>query len=46
VIRNTQGEKFITLFLAKYNQKTRKLSYINAGHNPPILYANGEAMPH
>lgn len=44
VIKNTRGEKFITLFLAKYNQQTRKLNYINAGHNRSILYANGEAM--
>ncbi len=43
VIENTKGEKFITLFLAKYNEKTRKLNYINAGHNPTILYTNGEA---
>lgn len=45
VINNTRGEKFITLFLAKYNDKTRKLNYINAGHNPSILYSGGEAIP-
>lgn len=45
VVRNTKGERFITLFLAKYNEKTRKLNYINAGHNPSIIYANGVAMP-
>lgn len=45
VIKNTRGEKFITLFLAKYNQQTRKLHYINAGHNPPILYEEGKAVP-
>jgi sigma-B regulation protein RsbU (phosphoserine phosphatase) len=45
VIRNTKGERFITLFLAKYNEKTRKLNYINAGHNPSILYSEGEAVP-
>jgi len=44
VINNTKGEKFITLFLAKYNEKSRKLNYINAGHNPTILYAGGEAI--
>lgn len=33
----TNGEKFITLFLAEYDIATRKLQYINAGHNPPIL---------
>jgi sigma-B regulation protein RsbU (phosphoserine phosphatase) len=45
VIRNTKGERFITLFLARYNERTRKLNYINAGHNPSILYAEGEAIP-
>jgi sigma-B regulation protein RsbU (phosphoserine phosphatase) len=45
VIRNTKGEKFITLFLGKYNKKTRKLNYVNAGHNPSILYCDGEAVP-
>lgn len=45
VLQNTKGEKFITLFLAKYNEKTRRLNYINAGHNPSILYARGEAIP-
>lgn len=38
----TDGDKFITLFIAKYNILTRKLTYINAGHNPPILIRNGE----
>jgi sigma-B regulation protein RsbU (phosphoserine phosphatase) len=44
VLNNTKGERFITLFLAKYNQKTRLLNYINAGHNPAILFSNGEAI--
>ena len=44
VLNNTKGERFITLFLAKYNQKTRLLNYINAGHNPAILYSKGEAI--
>jgi len=44
VIDNTKGERFITLFIAKYNQQTRKLNYVNAGHNPTILYSQGEAV--
>jgi sigma-B regulation protein RsbU (phosphoserine phosphatase) len=44
VIKNTKGEKFITLFLAKYNEETKRMNYINAGHNPSILYSNGEAV--
>lgn len=37
VVQNARGEKFITFFLAHYDSKTRTLSYINAGHNSPIL---------
>jgi len=42
VISNTNGERFITVFLAKYNENTRKLNYINAGHNAPILFSQGK----
>jgi sigma-B regulation protein RsbU (phosphoserine phosphatase) len=38
VLSNANGEKFITLFIGKFNQKTNELEYINAGHNQPILY--------
>lgn len=38
VNNNTKGEKFITAFIAKYNLKNKKLIYVNAGHNPPLLY--------
>jgi sigma-B regulation protein RsbU (phosphoserine phosphatase) len=38
VIRSVQGEKFITLFVARYNFETHKLEYINAAHNPPVIY--------
>lgn len=37
IIRNSKGEKFITLFIAKYNTVTHIMHYINAGHNPPLL---------
>lgn len=42
VIMSAKGEKFITLFIARFNTKTRKLQYINAGHNPPALVYNKE----
>lgn len=38
VLNSANGEKFITLFIAKYNFISRELEYINAGHNPPLLY--------
>ena len=38
VVVNAAGEKFITLFVARYDHKSRVLEYINAAHNPPVLY--------
>ena len=40
----TKGEKFITIFLALYNIKTRKLQYVNCGHNAPLLYCPDEGV--
>jgi sigma-B regulation protein RsbU (phosphoserine phosphatase) len=37
VVTNSAGERFITLFLARYNLKTRVLEYVNAAHNPPVI---------
>ncbi len=37
VNETAQGEKFITFFIAYYNSTKRKLKYINAGHNYPVL---------
>jgi sigma-B regulation protein RsbU (phosphoserine phosphatase) len=37
VLASAKGEKFITLFIAKYNLITHTLTYINAAHNPPLL---------
>ena len=34
---NAKGEKFVSLFLGKINLKSKQLTYINAGHNPPFL---------
>lgn len=45
VWRVTQGDRFITLFIAKYESATRTLHYINAGHTPPLLLMNNEAIP-
>lgn len=38
VMANASGEKFITFFVARYDHKTRILEYINAAHNPPVLF--------
>jgi len=38
VLFSANGEKFITVFVGRFNYKTRELEYINAGHNQPLLY--------
>jgi len=35
---NAAGEKFITFFVARYDSRTGLLEYVNAGHNPPVVY--------
>ncbi len=35
---NASGERFITIFLARYDHNSRVLEYINAAHNPPVIY--------
>jgi sigma-B regulation protein RsbU (phosphoserine phosphatase) len=38
IIANATGEKFITFFVARYDHMRGLLEYINAGHNPPVLF--------
>ncbi len=38
VVSNAAGEKFITFFIARYDHDKKLLEYINAAHNPPVLY--------
>lgn len=33
----TEGDWFITFFIAEYDINEHKLCYINAGHNPPVV---------
>ena len=44
VASNTQGEKFITAFIAVYDHENKELTYINAGHQPALFYHNGEVI--
>lgn len=45
VMSSANGEKFITLFIAKYNMVTKVLTYVNAGHNPPLLSTGNSISP-
>jgi phosphoserine phosphatase RsbU/P len=35
--KNTENNKYATTFFAIYDDDTRKLCYVNCGHNPPLL---------
>ncbi|MFH1011257.1 MAG: SpoIIE family protein phosphatase [bacterium] len=35
--QNTEPEQFITFFVGIFEARERTLTYINAGHNPPLL---------
>jgi phosphoserine phosphatase RsbU/P len=39
----SRSELFITMFYARYNAATGRLSYANAGHNRPMVYRPGES---
>lgn len=41
VMNTAKGEKFITFFLAHYDATSRRLQYVNAGHNHPFI-TNGK----
>jgi sigma-B regulation protein RsbU (phosphoserine phosphatase) len=44
VLENTKGEKFITFFAAIYDINLRTMVYVNAGHNPPILFQKSKGI--
>jgi sigma-B regulation protein RsbU (phosphoserine phosphatase) len=37
----TRGRKYVTLFFGRYEPTTGVLEYVNAGHNAPLLVADG-----
>jgi phosphoserine phosphatase RsbU/P len=37
VLESAKGEKHVTIFIARYNQQSRIMHFLNAGQNPPIL---------
>jgi serine phosphatase RsbU (regulator of sigma subunit) len=38
---SSDGERYVTLFMAEVDAKNRKLRYVNCGHNPALLYRAG-----
>jgi sigma-B regulation protein RsbU (phosphoserine phosphatase) len=38
ILDNSNGENFITAFLVTYDFESKTMAYVNAGHNPPLLF--------
>jgi sigma-B regulation protein RsbU (phosphoserine phosphatase) len=36
LFNSTNGEHYVTFFYATFDQLTQRLTYVNAGHNPPL----------
>lgn len=42
---NTPADKFITFFWGKISDDGTRFKYVNAGHNPPMLFRSGATKP-
>jgi len=45
VCMNTEPGVFVTMFVLVLNHRTGAIEYVNAGHNPPLLWHNGDVIP-
>jgi len=41
-IHNINFTTFVTVFLARFDPASLSFSYVNAGHNPPLVYRKGD----
>ena len=40
IAQDSKAGMFVTLFYGTLSEKNRTLTYVNAGHNPPVVYRN------
>jgi sigma-B regulation protein RsbU (phosphoserine phosphatase) len=42
--RSTGAATYVTFFYAQFDERTKHLTYVNAGHNPPLLFCAREGL--
>lgn len=45
IFQNTPSDKFVTFFWGLLNPESMEFQYVNAGHNPPLLFRSGSDEP-
>lgn len=45
VYESSAVNKYATFFYSQYSPDSRILRYVNAGHEPPLVFRNGEQIP-
>jgi PAS domain S-box-containing protein len=44
IAHDAKSGMFVTLFFGLLNEKDHSLTYVNAGHNPPLIFRSHDAM--
>jgi sigma-B regulation protein RsbU (phosphoserine phosphatase) len=44
IFETSPANRYATFFYGEYQPATRQFTYVNGGHNPPMVFRNGEVM--
>ena len=44
IFETSPANRYATFFYGEYQPATRQFTYVNGGHNPPLVFRNGEVL--